>query len=501
MKKIGVIELDTKSVKLIIANCNEQGLFTIIEDSVEPLKIFNDLDNDGIIKPLRIVETINQLRTLKRLAEAYQVEEVIAYAMPPFKTARNNKSFFEELFTSTGYQFTVLENMDIYTAMHHSAINMIEPIKGVIIDIEERAINLIKYNRKNILDTLTFDFGSLTLANMFSDETDTSVRMEKMVQYCQDMFKETTFFENVEEEFRKIGMGPSFLNASKISRIKTKYTFNSDNNYELTLDNFYAAYDVIKGLDADKTKRIKGISEERADMIASGLAIIKALTQSFGISNFSICTGNLQLGHIYKEMAQVTGDKQQLDILLSSLQACNLFYDAKENNCNKIYQIANDLFEELHVLHRYTKHHQRILKIASYFAQSGRRISYNNFERNSLQIVLNSDIYGATHKEIVVAAYVAASQNFEDFDFSSWVAHKDIVDNEYADVVRKLAVLVKIARLVCKDRNSESIVCDVLGDNCILHIVPKENETINFEMVKKAIPDFKRAYQKILQIL
>lgn len=501
MKKLGVIELDTKSVKLVIANYNEQGLFTIIEDSVEPLKIYNDLDSDGIIKPLRIVETINQLRTLKRLAEAYQVEEVIAYAMPLFKTARNNKSFFEEIFTSTGYQFNILENMDIYTVLHYSAINMIEPIKGVIVDVGDRAINLIKYNRKNILDTLTFDFGSLTLANMFSEEADTATRMDKMVQYCQDMFKETTFFENIEEEFKKIGMGSAFVNTAKISRLKTRYTYNNDNNYELTLDNFYVAYNLIKELGADKTKRIKGVSDERADVIASGLAIIKALTQSFGINSFSVCTGNLQLGHIYKEMTQLTGDKQQLDILLSSLQACNLFYDTKENNCNKIYQIANDLFEELHVLHRYTKHHQRILKIASFFAQSGRRISYNNFERNSLYAVLNSDIYGATHKEIVVAAYVAASQNFEEFDFSSWVTHKDIITEDYSDVVRKLSILVKIARLVCKDRNAESIVCDVLGDNCILHVVPKENEPINFEAVKKAIPDFKRAYQKILQIL
>ena len=200
-------------------------------------------------------------------------------------------------------------------------------------------------------------------------------------------------------------------------------------------------------------------------------------------------------------MNAMFGDRPIGDILSQSLESCNYFYDKEENSNKRIFAFANDLFEELRVLHRYTKQQQKILKIASYLTMCGKRINARNFEKNSFYIVLNSEIYGATHKEILLACFVCASQNLDDFDFSNWVRYKDILEDSDLEIVKKLASLVKLARLIDKSKTADHIVCDVLGDKCILNVVPKANCQCNLDEVRKAAPDFKRAFNKQLQVL
>ena len=124
-----------------------------------------------------------------------------------------------------------------------------------------------------------------------------------------------------------------------------------------------------------------------------------------------------------------------------------------------------------------------------------------NLAKNSFNLLLNSNIYGATQKEILIAAFTCASQNLDEFDILSWAKYKDMLNDEDLEIVKKLSVIVKMARLIDKSKTCDHIACDVLGDKCILNIVPKSGEESRLDDVKKAIPDFKKAFDKHLQVL
>lgn len=118
-------------------------------------------------------------------------------------------------------------------------------------------------------------------------------------------------------------------------------------------------------------------------------------------------------------------------------------------------------------------------------------------------MILNAPIYGATHREIVLAAFVAGCHNREEVPLVEWQKYKDIVTEEDLDAVKKLGVLLRIAESL--DRTECGMVtginCDVLGDSVIMKTIVAGDAALEIRDAEAANPEFKRAFKKNLEIL
>ena len=134
---------------------------------------------------------------------------------------------------------------------------------------------------------------------------------------------------------------------------------------------------------------------------------------------------------------------------------------------------------------------------------SGKTISYENFQKNSFHVIINSNIYGASHKDIVLAAFVASSQNVDDFSLNEWVRYKDLVTDEDVDAVRKLAIIIKMASMmnITNSNSIKDVACDVLGDTVILKTEVEREAKLEISQAMSIAGDFKKVYGKNLQIL
>ncbi len=124
---------------------------------------------------------------------------------------------------------------------------------------------------------------------------------------------------------------------------------------------------------------------------------------------------------------------------------------------------------------------------------SGKRISFENYQKNNFHVILNSNIYGASHKDVILAAFVASSQNIDDFSLADWVRFKDIVTDEDLDAVKKLAVLIKMATMMNITNSSaiKDVACDVLGDTVILKTEVEKDATLEISQAMSMATDFK----------
>lgn len=131
------------------------------------------------------------------------------------------------------------------------------------------------------------------------------------------------------------------------------------------------------------------------------------------------------------------------------------------------------------------------------------RVRYYNNQQHSRYMILNSSIYGATHKEIVLAAFVAGCHKKENITPAEWNRYKDIVTDEDLDVVKKLGVLLRVAEAL--DRSGLGMVkginCDVLGDSVIMKTELAGDAALEIRQATLAGTEFKRAFHKNLEIL
>ena len=137
----------------------------------------------------------------------------------------------------------------------------------------------------------------------------------------------------------------------------------------------------------------------------------------------------------------ITVEKPISDVLAYSLDRLVKYYECDPKHVEHVMLLSVQLFKQLRVLHKFSRQYLKVLKIAASLHDCGMKMKYYGHAKHSWYTILNSSIYGATHREIVLAAFVAGCHNREDVPMIEWQKYKDIVTEEDLDAVKKLGVL------------------------------------------------------------
>lgn len=504
MKKFGIIDLGSNSARLVIVNAFADGHFMVVDELKESVRLGQDMDRDGFLKPQRVAETIKTIKMFKRLCDAQQVEKIIAVATAAVRRAKNQRSFLDEVQVICGIKITVLSEEEEATLVYRGVINSMDIPKGIILEIGGGSTKIVNYNRRMLLNYATLPFGAVTLTDLFSDpELTPEEQTAKVEEFFADQLRNIEWLKDIDPETQMIGVGGSFRTLYKINRLVRKYPLATVHNYNMTKDDFGNIYERVRALDVDKRKRIKGLSPQRADIMPAALAIINSFLNYTGMLNFTLSGSGLREGIMFTQAVPQTLERPISDVLGYSLDSLIKYYDCNTAHVEHVVNLSVQLFKQLRVLHKFSRQYLKILKIAASLNDCGMRIKYYNHQQHSWYMILNSGIYGATHREIVVAAFVASCRDKEDIDQTEWAKYKDIVLEEDLDAVRKLGVLLRIAGSL--DRSMSGLVtglsCDVLGDSVIMKTVVNGDATLEIRDALNSSTEFKKAFKKNLEIL
>jgi exopolyphosphatase/guanosine-5'-triphosphate,3'-diphosphate pyrophosphatase len=235
----------------------------------------------------------------------------------------------------------------------------------------------------------------------------------------------------------------------------------------------------------------------------AAMAIVKSFVSYMNIENFTISGCGLREGLMVNQALPITVEKPISDVLSYSLDRYVKYYGCDPKHVEHVMQLSVQLFKQLRVLHKFSRQYLKVLKIAACMHDVGKQVQFYHHAKHSNYIILNSKIYGATHREIVLAAFVAGCHNKEDVPLVEWQKYKDIVLEEDLDAVKKLGVLLRIAESL--DRTHCGLVsglnCDVLGDSVIMKTMVTGDAALEIRDAEAANPEFKRAFKKNLEIL
>ena len=134
---------------------------------------------------------------------------------------------------------------------------------------------------------------------------------------------------------------------------------------------------------------------------------------------------------------------------------------------------------------------------------AGAKIKYYDYEKHSSYIILNSNLYGITHRELVMAALVVSVHKNDDVNLSDIARYKGYVTDEDVDAIRKLGIMLRIAESLDRSMSScvVSLNCDVLGDSVIMKTEVEGDASLEIKDALNAYSDFRRIFHKNLEIL
>ena len=504
LEKIGIIDLGSNSARLVIVNIFEENYFMVVDELKESVRLGQDMERDGFLKPQRVSETIKTLKMFRKLCDASGVTRIIAVATAAVRRAKNQRSFLDEIQASCGIKIRVLTAEEEAVYVYRGVINTMDVPKGIILEIGGGATKIVYYNRRNILNYVTLPFGAVTLTGLFADgDLKPEEVSRKIEEFFTEQLKQVDWIADVDPDVQMIGVGGSFRNLFKISKMVHKYPLDTVHNFTMMAEDFMPVYNMIKVLDLDKKKKIKGLSAERADILPAALAIIKSFVSYFNFDRFIMSGAGLREGIMFNQALPMTEEKPISDVLTYSLTTLVKYYGCDENHVKHVVNLSIQLFKQLRVLHKFPRQYLKVLKVAATLHDCGMRIKYYNHQRHSCYMILNSTLYGVSHRDLVLAAFTACCHKKEDINPYDWARFKDLLNEDDIEIVKRLGVMLRIAE--CLDRSMsgtvKSINCDILGDSVIMKTEVDGDATLEIRGAMAAGGEFKKAFHKTLEIL
>ncbi|MDD2445483.1 MAG: hypothetical protein PHX09_01580 [Clostridia bacterium] len=504
MEKAALIEMCPASVKMTTISLIG-GAYLIKSNKIsETIRFDEDIYENQSINIAKLNECIKHLNMFKQLCEFNNITRIYCAASPIFLNVKNARGLFEEIVTSTGFNFNILSDDDEIKYVYNAILNSVEPNKAVILYINPNNTLVVNFAKRNIISTHILEFGANSLAFKFKDRTDTENIIKEMKAIIKEQFEKINLEFN-SEEIGVIGAGQYFLALSRLVRKITRYPLDQDNNFCINKKDFDKAFNILKENGFDRTKRLAAnISNERLDNIISSFVIMEAFFELYSNENLHITTKKISDAVIAsKILKETTVESNTADVLETSLENIRFYYNIEDSNAEWVYNFTRNLFKQTSIIHKLTRKHFKALRIASAMYDCGKRVSFENHSKYSKDIILNSKIYGASHRDIITAAFACQFQNLENFQLSEWIKYKNIVDEDDLMAARKIGVLIKLSEsLDCnKQQKISDVNCDILGEIVIIKV--KTNTDASYEMAEaeKVSPAFKKVFNKDFQII
>ena len=498
MEKLAVLELNESFLRVSIYRVSN-GRIQLILDKSQSFQLGKEIETEELIKPKTRTELLNVIKIYRKLIETYKATKIVAVASKVLLSARNYKGFVDEVYNNTAMTIQILSDEEFLKAVYSSVVNSIDNSKGFFAYVGADFTGIVKYNRRTMLASQIVPYG---IDNILKDENGSARSIDEMQKLMTTELGKIEILKEVDQESNFVGCGDAFIAFGKIAKKIARYPLDIDNNYEVSKEVMGKTYDFVKGIDSEKIGKIKGIDFIDSAKIISSLAIVKAVYQASQSSVIAVSSANLRSGVAIANVV-VPSQAQFSDLLSNSLDNVYEFYK-DENSINEyVYQMALILFKRLKVMHKLPRFYVKPLRIAAYLYDCGKIINYNNMEKHGFDVILNSGICGATHKELLVAGFVCMCQNLDNLSLNEWIRYKDILNDEDLDAVRKLGVILNLARALNASRKPiiTDIICDILGDSIIVKTVVEGNAEFEIMEAMKIAGDYKKVFKKSLQII
>lgn len=501
-KKIGIIDLGSNSVRLVIFEIMPTGAFKLIDDINDTIRLSENMIDGKLLNDLAMHKAVKTVKLYRKLCNSYGIpcNRIIGFATAAVRKAENRNQFLRLLSSSTDINFRLLSGEEeasyVYRATNYSlAIN-----EGIIVDIGGGSTEIISFRDNSIVNSISIPIGSVVATESFlGKDTVKPKELDTLEDSIREMLKDESWI--FEESGRAlIGLGGTIRNLGKIHRNRIQYPINHTHNYEMSIDDFYSIYDDLKSMDLKSRKKVKGISLNRTDIIVGGLAILKTIISICSSSKIVISGFGLREGVLFDYISSTNPKIKFTDALNFSLVNFMELYGVRKDHARHVCFLALSIFDQLKHLHNYGEDDRKLLKVASLLHDIGISIGYYEHYRHSFYIILNSRLTGLSHRETLLIAAIAASHSEDDFKEDWRTRYKKILLQGDITLWERLSIFLKLAE--CLDRSEMDVIkaveCQVLADAVKIQTIREGDAELEISLANEYSTIFRKAFGKHL---
>lgn len=258
MDRIGIIDIGPNSLRLMLAEINNNGYFKIIDELKTSIRLCHDLVMDDSICNDNFTTILSTLKAYKSLCTISGVNKIFAVATESLRDAKNKDILLPLIRDELNIDIRVLscEEEIFYNFLGVKRSMYIE--NSLLVEVAGTDTHLAWVKSNNIIKSVTLPIGSVNLSYNF-DLNDRILpnALNATFECLSDLLEDIDWLKEAKFE-SIIGIASIIRNIGKIDRVRKRYPLEIIHNYELTDIDVKEIFNLLKSKDYKQRQKLEG---------------------------------------------------------------------------------------------------------------------------------------------------------------------------------------------------------------------------------------------------
>lgn len=499
-RNIGVIDIGSNSVHLVIGEYYNNEYFQIIDDVKVNVRLNDKLAETGKLQQERMDFGIQTLSMFVSMCDAYGIQKVIAVATAAIRKASNGAEYVARIKTEVGLDVTIITG-EVEAAMDYlGAINTLDIKDALLMDIGGGSTEFVLIKDRKKVDAISLPFGSIDLAEKFDlmDEV-TDKKLKALDHFLKDAFNEMPLLEKA-TGLPVIGVGGTIRNVGRIHRSFIDYPLEIAHNYRMKSNDVKRICEMAASMNLAERSNLKGLSKGRIDIFVGSSHALERVMKHIGSPELIISNAGLRDGIIYDYFGY-NEENLVYDIFELSLVNIMLNFNVNIPHAYHVLKLTENLFEQLKPLHGINWDVRKMIRASAMLHDVGIKLQFGNHHEHSFYIILNSGLLGIEQKELLMSAFIALNHRTnKKIQISE--EYFGLLQDDERHLIDQLSLFLQISEYL--DRSMDGVVKDV---NCVimekevqLNVLTTGHSVFDDLIISECGKKFKRVFNKTLTI-
>lgn len=442
-QRIGIIDIGSNSIRLVVYERTAQGAHRVIDGSKRAARLSEQIDERGNVPEAAISELVDMMNHFRLICAHHRTGYIRTVATAAIRNAANREDVLRRIEAEAGLQVELLSGEEEAAYGFLGMINSMDITDGFLIDIGGGSTEVSLFRDRTLVQSVSFPFGCVNLTRRFAPK---GVLQDEDLRALEAYVEEAVGKEswiNWSPNLPLVGVGGTIRALGKVHQAHVKYTFQSHHNYPIPGHEVDELFEQTRRLPLDKRRKVPGLSKDRVDIIVPGIAIARVLYKAARSSHYVVCGTGLRDGLFYD--TRFPDQPRQTDVLAYSVSNLAALHPAMpRQHVAQVNRTAMQLLESIRHTQPLPERAKLWLDTASSLFRIGASIDYYEYAKHTFYLMINSQLWGLSHRELLICAAVASYKSRNRAKLLA-ASYRPILDDRDVQLISLLGTLLQLA--------------------------------------------------------
>lgn len=402
---VGVIDIGSSAIRLVIAEIQGPGRWRILDTADRPVSLGRDVFSTGAISRDSVVQSRQILDGFRELMDGYQVSRVRAIGTSALREAENSETFLDRMSLRTGIQIEIVEGIEAnhytYMAVRHALEDLtprLSRTNSIIMEVGGGSTDLMLLQRGKMVAAHTLHIGTVRM--LF--HVDRGVSFGKSLERFQrENIRSTREVLRSELPLHRIG---NFIAVGGDARLVAGRVGVEVSDHCSVIDRaaFREFVNKLETMSVDEMANFLHVPYGDAEALLPALIVYWSFLEDTRAKRLVVPDVSIRDG-ILLGLSRGASDGMHEELyrqVIASARSVGKKYHIDQGHAEQVTDLSLKLFDRLQDEHGLADRHRMLLEIAGLLHDVGAFVNTSSHHKHGQYIVANSDIFGLRREDV-----------------------------------------------------------------------------------------------------